>query len=66
MREQYESDFAIWKRETEAAYKLREVEKENSVRTQCRAERDKQIDAIVSKIDAEALKNQDDFDSKIL
>lgn len=65
MREQYESDFAIWKREHEAAYKLREVEKENTIRIQCRSERDRQIDAIVSKVDAEANKNQYDFDAKI-
>lgn len=65
MREQCEADFAIWKREHESALKLREVERENSIRNQCRVDRDRQIDAIVAKVDAEVLKNQHDFDSKI-
>lgn len=65
IREQYESDFAIWKREHESAFKLREVEMENAVRQQCRIDRDKQIDNIIAKVDAETLKNQKDFDSKI-
>lgn len=66
VREQFESDFLIWRREHEAASKLREVEKENVVRNQCRIERDKQIDDIIAKVDAEALKTQQDFESKIL
>lgn len=66
VREQFESDFLIWRREHEAAFKIREVEKENTVRNQCRMERDKQIDDIIAKVDAEALKTQKDFDSKLL
>lgn len=65
IREQYESDFTIWKREHETAYKLREVEIENAIRQQCRIERDKQIDNIITKVDAETLKNQQEFDNKI-
>lgn len=65
IREQYESDFAIWKREQETMYKLREVEMANSIRQQCRMERDKQIDSIVAKVDAEALKTQQDYEGKV-
>lgn len=65
IREQFESDFAIWKREQETTYKLREVENANAVRQQCRLERDKQIDSIVAKVDAETLKIQQDFEAKI-
>lgn len=65
IREQFESDFAIWKREQETMYKLREVEAANSIRQQCRMERDKQIDSIVAKVDAEALKTQQDYEAKL-
>lgn len=65
MRDQYDADFEIWKHEHESALKLREVERENSIRNQCRVDRDRQIDAIVAKVDAEVLKNQHDFDSKL-
>lgn len=65
IREQFDSDFAIWKREQETVFKLREVENGNSIRQQCRAERDKQIDSIVAKVDAETLKIQQDFEVKI-
>lgn len=65
IREQFDSDFAIWKREQETAFKLREVENANTIRQQCRAERDKQIDSIVAKVDAETLKIQQDFEIKI-
>lgn len=66
MRDQYEADFAIWKREHEASLKMREVERENTIRNQCRMERDRQIDGIVAKVDAEALKNQHEFEAKIM
>ena len=56
----------IWKREHEAAYKLREVERENQIRQQCRVERDRQIDDIVAKVDAEALRNQQEHETKLL
>lgn len=65
IREQFENNFAIWKREQESAYQLREVEMENAIRQQCRIDRDKQIDHIIAKVDAETLKNQQEFDLKI-
>jgi chromosome segregation ATPase len=65
LREQFESDFSIWKREFEAATKLRECEKENLIRHQCRLERDHQIDSIVNKMDDEALKHQQEFELKL-
>ena len=64
IQEQFEADFKIWKRECETKMKLRETERENSIREQYRMERDRQIDAIVAKVDAESIKNQQDYDSK--
>ncbi|XP_031626285.1 centrosomal protein of 131 kDa isoform X2 [Contarinia nasturtii] len=62
---QFESDFAIWKREQETTFKLRQIEESNNIRQQCRAERDKQIDSIVAKIDEETLLHKQDFESKV-
>jgi 5-azacytidine-induced protein 1 len=64
IQEQYEADFKIWKRECETKMKLRETERENSIREQYRLERDRQIDGIVAKFDAEALKTAQDVDLK--
>lgn len=64
IQEQFEADFRIWKRETETKMKLRESERENSIRDQFRAERDRQIDAIVAKVDAESIQSQQDFEMK--
>ncbi|XP_055313157.1 centrosomal protein of 131 kDa isoform X2 [Sitodiplosis mosellana] len=61
---QFESDFAIWKREQETTFKLRQIEEANSIRQQCRAERDKQIDSIVAKIDEETLIHKQEFEAK--
>lgn len=65
LQEQYESDFKIWKREFETKLKLRESERENTIREQYRLERDRQIDSIVAKVDAESIKNQQDYDLKL-
>lgn len=65
MRDQLEKDFAIWKGEFESAQKLREIEKENAIRTECRRERDAQIDSIVAKIDSEAQRHQQEYDLKM-
>lgn len=62
---QFESDFAIWKREHETAFKLRQIEEANSIRQQCRTERDKQIDSIVAKIDEETLLQKQDYEAKV-
>lgn len=62
---QFESDFAIWKREQETTFKLRQIEESNSIRQQCRSERDKQIDSIVAKIDEETILQKQDFEAKI-
>lgn len=45
--------------------KLRETEREHAIRDQYKSERDRQIDVIVSKVDAETIKNQQDYDIKI-
>lgn len=62
---QFESDFMIWRREHETASKLRETERENSVRREAHLERDRQIDGIVAKLDAENQKNQLEFEQKL-
>lgn len=65
LEEQFQADFGVWKREYETTMKLREVERENFIKQQSRIERDRQIDAIVAKVDAEALKNQQEHEMKI-
>ncbi|XP_055906450.1 centrosomal protein of 131 kDa isoform X2 [Eupeodes corollae] len=65
MEKQYESDFEIWKKEYENEAKMRQVESENAIRQHYRIERDRQIDTIVTRMDNEALKNQEEFESKI-
>lgn len=65
MQEQFETDFKIWKREYETKMKLRESEKENTIREQYRLERDRQIDAIISKVDVESIKHQQDYEGKL-
>ncbi len=65
LQEQYEQDFKIWKRDVESKMKLRESEKENTIREQYRIERDRQIDAIVTKVDSETLKHQQDLEIKL-
>uniref|UniRef100_A0A182PBW6 Centrosomal protein of 131 kDa n=1 Tax=Anopheles epiroticus TaxID=199890 RepID=A0A182PBW6_9DIPT len=53
LQKQYESDFAIWKREHERKAKVELEQRENEIRAQCRTERDQQIDRIVAKHEAE-------------
>lgn len=65
IRDQFEKDFAIWKSEFESAQRLREIERENNIRTECRKERDTQIDNIVAKIDAESQRHQQEHELKI-
>uniref|UniRef100_A0A1I8P6U8 Centrosomal protein of 131 kDa n=1 Tax=Stomoxys calcitrans TaxID=35570 RepID=A0A1I8P6U8_STOCA len=65
IEKQYEADFEIWKKEYENNCKSQQVEKENAIRQHYRAERDRQIDAIVQRMDAEALKNNEEFENKI-
>lgn len=65
LEEQFETDFAVWKREYETTMKLRECERENYIRQQSRAERDRQIESIIAKVDGEALKNQQEFEIKM-
>jgi 5-azacytidine-induced protein 1 len=65
VKEQYEVDFKIWRQEFEKKMKIRESERENIVREQYRLERDKQIDDIVAKFDADSLKGQHEFEAKL-
>lgn len=66
LQDRFETDFAIWKREHESSYKRREVEREETIRQQCRMERDRQIDSIVARVDAEQIKNQQEFEMKMM
>uniref|UniRef100_A0A0A1XT81 5-azacytidine-induced protein 1 n=1 Tax=Zeugodacus cucurbitae TaxID=28588 RepID=A0A0A1XT81_ZEUCU len=65
IEKQYEADFELWKRDYENECKVSQVEKENAIRQHYRAERDRQIDAIVSRMDAEALKHADEHEAKL-
>ncbi|XP_055857329.1 centrosomal protein of 131 kDa isoform X2 [Episyrphus balteatus] len=65
IEKQYETDFEIWKKEYENDAKMRQVESENAIRQHYRNERDRQIDAIVTRMDNEALKNQEEFEAKM-
>ncbi|XP_035892531.1 centrosomal protein of 131 kDa [Anopheles stephensi] len=65
LQKQFESDFAIWKREHERKSKVELEQRENEIRSQCRTERDQQIDRIVAKVDAETQKYQQEFDAKM-
>lgn len=65
LQEQYEADFKIWRREHETAAKLRETERETAIRREAHLERDRQIDAIVARLDTENLKNQQEFEQKL-
>lgn len=64
MEKQYENDFEIWKKEYENNCKVQQVEKENAIRQHYRSERDRQIDVIVQRMDAEAEKNNEEFENK--
>lgn len=44
---------------------MRQAESENAIRQHYRTERDRQIDVIVTRMDTEALKQQEDFDAKM-
>lgn len=65
IEKQYEADFELWKQEYENSCKMKQSEKENTIRQHYRAERDRQIDAIVTRMDAEALKNAEEFEMKM-
>ncbi|XP_017476876.1 PREDICTED: centrosomal protein of 131 kDa [Rhagoletis zephyria] len=65
IEKQYEADFKLWKRDYENECKVRQVEKENTIRQHYRTERDRQIDAIVNRMDSEALKNAEEYEAKL-
>lgn len=65
LQQQYEADFKIWRREHETAAKLRETERDNCLRREAHLERDRQIDGIVAKLDAENLKKEQEVNHKL-
>ncbi|XP_067633573.1 centrosomal protein of 131 kDa [Eurosta solidaginis] len=65
IEKQYEADFEIWKRDYESECKVAQIDKENAIRQYYRAERDRQIDAIVSRMDNEAQKHAEEHETKL-
>lgn len=65
IEKQYQADFELWKKDYESNCKMQHAEKENTIRQHYRAERDKQIDDIVQRMDAEAEKNKEEYENKI-
>ncbi|XP_012162496.1 centrosomal protein of 131 kDa [Ceratitis capitata] len=65
IEKQYEADFELWKRDYENECKVTQVDKENTIRQHYRAERDRQIDAIVSRMDAEAQKHAEEHEIRL-
>lgn len=65
IQKQFEADFELWKKEFENSSKIQQAEKENLIRQHYRTERDRQIDSIVQRMDAEALKANEEFEAKI-
>lgn len=61
----FENDFIIWKKDYDTTIKARQKEIENNIRQQCREDRDRQIDTIVAKVDAEYNERQQEFDIKM-
>ncbi|XP_034650748.1 centrosomal protein of 131 kDa isoform X2 [Drosophila subobscura] len=65
IEQQYLSDFELWKAEYENKCKLDQAEKENAIRQHYRAERDRQLDELVVRMEADALQNGEEHEQKI-
>ncbi|KAL7736764.1 hypothetical protein ACLKA6_015615 [Drosophila palustris] len=66
IEQQYLADFELWKTEYENKSKLAQAEKENAIRQHYRAERDRQLDELVVRMEAEALQNGEEHEQKML
>ncbi|XP_030381509.1 centrosomal protein of 131 kDa isoform X2 [Scaptodrosophila lebanonensis] len=66
IEKQYLADFELWKNEYENNCKLAQAEKENSIRQHYRAERDRQLDELVVRMEADALQIDEEHEQKLL
>ncbi|KAH8297358.1 hypothetical protein KR044_010748, partial [Drosophila immigrans] len=66
IEQQYLADFELWKTEYENKCKLAQAEKENAIRQHYRAERDRQLDELVVRMEADALQSGEEHDQKML
>ncbi|EDW10659.1 centrosomal protein of 131 kDa isoform X1 [Drosophila mojavensis] len=66
VEQQYLADFELWKTEYENKSKLALAEKENAIRQHYRAERDRQLDELVVRMEADALQSSEEHEQKIL
>jgi len=65
IEQQYQADFELWKTEHENKTKLAQAEKENAIRQHYRAERDRQLDELVVRMEADALQQSEEHELKI-
>ncbi|XP_062128411.1 centrosomal protein of 131 kDa isoform X1 [Drosophila sulfurigaster albostrigata] len=66
IEQQYLADFELWKTEYENKCKLANAEKENAIRQHYRAERDRQLDELVVRMEADALQSGEEHEQKML
>ncbi|XP_032293048.1 centrosomal protein of 131 kDa isoform X1 [Drosophila virilis] len=66
VEQQYLADFELWKTEYENKCKLAQAEKENAIRQHYRAERDRQLDELVVRMEADALQSNEEHEQKLL
>ncbi|XP_034478866.1 centrosomal protein of 131 kDa isoform X2 [Drosophila innubila] len=66
IEQQYLADFELWKTEYENKCKLSQAEKENAIRQHYRAERDRQLDELVVRMEADALQSGEEHEQKML
>ncbi|XP_017012476.3 centrosomal protein of 131 kDa [Drosophila takahashii] len=65
IEQQYTADFELWKAEHENKAKLAQAEKENAIRQHYRAERDRQLDELVVRMEADALQHGEEHELKM-
>ncbi|KAH8324691.1 hypothetical protein KR074_004115 [Drosophila pseudoananassae] len=65
IEQQYLADFELWKSEHENKTKVAQAEKENAIRQHYRAERDRQLDELVVRMEADALQHGEEHDQKM-
>ncbi|KAH8375391.1 hypothetical protein KR200_003322, partial [Drosophila serrata] len=65
IEQQYQADFELWKAEHENKAKLAQAEKENAIRQHYRAERDRQLDELVVRMEADALQHGEEHEQKM-
>ncbi|EDV98126.1 GH22846 [Drosophila grimshawi] len=66
VEQQYLADFELWKSEYENKMKLNQAEKENAIRQHYRMERDRQLDELVVRMEADALQSNEEHEQKMM